>query len=158
MRNIVKRTTLIVRDIQVSTRWYETVLGMTRYYDDEVTLSGIGMAAGKAGDVTHLVILKCEDPVIGMIGLLQWVDPPLPAPAEIPTSVTYGNPTFVLSGDNVREAFRRAREFGTRVHAEPHEWSVKGADGRTKHFLGISLFDPDGYFYEINQPIVEPAR
>lgn len=156
MHNIVKRTTLIVRDIERSTRWYESVLGMTRYYDDQVTLSGVGMAAGKAGDVTHLVILKCEDPVIGMIGLLQWVDPPLPAPQEIPTTVTYGNPTFVLAGDDVREAARLAAEFGTRIHAKPHEWSVRGADGKTKYFLGVSLFDPDGYFYEINQPLAAP--
>lgn len=156
MHNTVKRTTLIVRDIELSTRWYEQVMGMTRYYDDEITLSGIGMAAGKAGDVTHLVILKCDHPEIGMIGLLQWVDPPLPAPAEIPTTVTYGNPTFVVSGDDVRESFGRAQRFGTRVHAEPHEWSVKGADGTMKYFLGLSLFDPDGYFYEINQKVDPP--
>lgn len=158
MENIIKRTTLIVRDMAASKRWYEFVLGMTGYYDDEITLSGVGMAAGKAGDVTHLVILKCEDPQIGMIGLLQWVDPPLPAPDEIPTSVTYGNPTFVVSGDDVRESCRRARELGTRVHAEPHEWSVRGADGSMKYFLGVSLFDPDGYFYEINQAIDPPEK
>ena len=72
---IVKRTTLIVRDIEKSRAWYEQVLEMSAYYDDEVVLSGTGMAAGKKGDKTHLVILKCQDPVIGMIGLLQWVDP-----------------------------------------------------------------------------------
>ena len=72
---IVKRTTLIVRDIKKSTQWYQEVLGMSIYYDGEVTLGGKGMAAGKKGDVTHLIILKCNDPVIGMIGLLQWVDP-----------------------------------------------------------------------------------
>ncbi len=80
---LIKRTTLIVRDMNASSQWYEEVLGMTLYYDDEVILSGNGMAAGKKGDVTHLKIYKCEDPVIGMIGLLQWVDPIMPAP-EIP--------------------------------------------------------------------------
>lgn len=151
MKNIVRRTTLIVRDIRRSVHWYEHVVGMTRFYDGEVVLSGEGMAAGKKGDRTHLVIMKCEHPDIGMIGLLQWVDPVLPAPKEIPTSVTYGNPTFVLASDDAREALRRARELGTRVHAEPHEWSVKGADGATHHYVSVSLFDPDGYFYEFNQ-------
>ncbi len=84
MNNIVKRTTLIVRDMETSARWYEQVLGMTRYYDNEIVLSGIGMAAGNAGDRTHLIIMQAEDPVIGMIGLLQWVEPELPAPPEIP--------------------------------------------------------------------------
>jgi len=155
MSNIVKRTTLIVRDVQKSVEWYERVLGMTRYYDDEVVLSGIGMAAGEDGDRTHLVIMKCDDPVIGMIGLLQWVDPPLPAPDEIPTSVTYGNPTFVVGSDDSRAACDRARVLGTHIHAEPHEWSVKGANGMMKNFIGVSLFDPDGYFYELNQLVSE---
>jgi catechol 2,3-dioxygenase-like lactoylglutathione lyase family enzyme len=154
MGNIVKRTTLIVRDIAKSVEWYEKVLGMMRYYDDEVVLSGIGMAAGKKGDRTHLVILKCEDPEIGMIGLLQWIDPPMPAP-EIPTSVTYGNPTFVVSSDDSRAAYDAAVALGTRVHAEPHEWSIKGANGMMKNFLGVSLFDPDGHFYELNQLLSE---
>jgi len=151
MKNIVRRTTLIVRDIKVSARWYEQVVGMTRYYDNEVVLSGEGLAAGEEGDRTHLIVMQCEDPEIGMIGLLQWVDPPLPAPDEIPTSVTYGNPTFVVASDDARETWRRAREFGTEVQADPHEWSIEGPDGETLKFLGVSLFDPDGYFYQFNQ-------
>ena len=47
---IVKRTTLIVRDIEKSRAWYQEVLEMSAYYDDEVVLSGTGMAAGKKGD------------------------------------------------------------------------------------------------------------
>ena len=123
MQNIVKRTTLIVRDMDTSVEWYQKVMGMTVWMDTDFVLSGDGLAAGKEGDKTHLVIMQCEDPVIGMIGLLQWVDPPLPAAAQL----------------------------GTRIHCPPREWSTKGHDGRTKHFIGISLFDPDGYFYECNQ-------
>lgn len=151
MKNVVRRTTLIVRDVERSARWYEHVIGMTRFYDDEVVLSGEGMAAGRKGDRTHLVIMKCEHPEIGMIGLLQWVEPPLPAPREIPTRVTYGNPTFVVASDDAREAGRRARELGSHVHAEPHEWTIKGADGTTHRYVSVSVFDPDGYFYEFNQ-------
>lgn len=158
MRNVVRRTTLIVRDVQRSARWYEHVIGMRRWYEGDLVLSGRGMAAGKAGDRTHLVVMRCEHAEIGMIGLLQWVDPPLPAPARIPTRVTYGNPTFVVASDDVREVLRRARELGSHVHAEPHEWSVRGADGTMKHFLSVSLFDPDGYFYEFNQEIEAPTR
>lgn len=62
MSNIIRRTTLIVRDMAIARRWYEQVLGMTVYYDDEVVLSGVGLAAGKAGDRTHLVIMQAEDP------------------------------------------------------------------------------------------------
>ena len=147
----VKRTTLIVRDIEVSSKWYEEVLDMSLYYDDTITLGGKGMAAGKKGDVTHLKIYKCSDPVIGMIGLLQWIDPELPAPEEIPTKVDYGNPTFVVDTNNVDEVYKKALTLGTHIHSEPHEWSVRGADGNMINFITLSVFDPDGYFYEINQ-------
>ncbi len=155
MHNVIKRTTLIVRDMQKSQRWYEYVMGMSVWMDTDFTLSGDGLAAGKAGDQTRLVILQCEDPVIGMIGLLQWVDPPLPAPDEIPTSVTYGNPTFVVGSDDVQKMHERATELGTHVHMAPHEWSIRGQNGKMKHFLGLSIFDPDGYFYEVNQLLRE---
>ena len=147
----VKRTTLIVRDIEISSKWYEEILDMSLYYDDTITLSGKGLAAGKKGDVTHLKIYKCSDPIIGMIGLLQWLDPELPAPEEIPTEVNYGNPTFVVDTDNVDEVYKKALALGTHIHSEPHEWSVRGADGNMINFITLSVFDPDGYFYEINQ-------
>ena len=153
----LKRTTLIVRDAEASARWYERVLGLSRWFDRPFTLSGVGLAAGKAGDVTRLVILRGEDPVLGMIGLLQWVDPPLDAPAEVPTEVRFGMPIFVASTADAQGVYARALAAGTRVHAAPHEWSTPGADGVEKRFLGVSVFDPDGYFFEVNE-LLPPAE
>lgn len=151
MANTVKRTTLFVRDIDKSVQWYKEVMGMSVWMDTDFTLSGEGLAAGNAGDVTHLTIMQANDPVIGMIGLLQWVDPPLPAPDEIPKSVTYGNPTFVVEAEDALASYEAAKRLGTHVHSEPHEWSTRGQDGRMKHFMSVSFFDPDGYFFECNQ-------
>lgn len=150
MNNIIKRTTLMVRDMDKSLAWYQNVMGMEVYYDKPFTLSGEGLAAGKAGDLIRLVILKCEHPEIGMMGLMQWVDPVMNAP-EIPTELTFGMPTFVCGSDNCAEAYRQAEILGTHVHSAPHEWSTLGADGSMKYFLGCSLFDPDGHFFEMNQ-------
>ena len=150
IRSIVKRTTLIVRDMAVSRRWYEHVLGMTTWLDTEYVLSGEGIAAGSAGDRTHLVIMRAEHDKIGMIGLLQWLDPPLPAP-DVPTSVQYGTPVFVVETDDAAELARRAEELGTRVHMRQRRFTVPGADGSIRHLLGTALFDPDGHFFECNQ-------
>ena len=46
---LIKRTTLIVRDMAASRRWYEQVLGMQVWMDTEFVLSGEGLAAGAAG-------------------------------------------------------------------------------------------------------------
>lgn len=153
MASLVKRTTLIVRNIETSRRWYECVLGMRVWMDTDFELSGTGLACGKAGDKTHLTIMQSEDPKLGMIGLLQWLDPPLPAPDEVPTTVGFGNPIFVVEAEDAVQSCEAARSLGTHIHAEPHEWSVTGHDGRIKHFISVSLFDPDGYFFECNQVV-----
>ena len=150
IRNIIKRTTLIVRDMTVSVRWYEHVLGMSVWLDTEYVLSGEGIAAGSPGDRTHLVIMRAEHDKIGMIGLLQWLEPPLPAP-EITYTVGYGSPVFVVETEDAGELARRAEELGTRIHTRERRFSVTGAGGQIRHLKGAALFDPDGHFFECNE-------
>lgn len=151
MQNILKRTTLIVRDLARSLAFYRDGLGMTVWYDDEVVLSGRGLAAGQAGDRTRLVILQAQDPVIGMLGLLQWVEPPLPPPAAERTRLSIGDVVFVMQTDDVAEARRRLAALGARIFAEPHPFEVRGADGQVARMTSLSVWDPDGYFIELNQ-------
>ena len=153
MANIVKRTTLMVREAEAAARWYEQVFGMRRWLDTPFTLSGIGLPAGRAGDQTRLIIMQCEDPVIGMIGLLQWVDPTMEAPLVPPQRVTFGAPIFVIASDDVRGVHARARALGSHVHAAPYEWSFVDPAGVKKDLLACSLFDLDGYFYEVNETV-----
>jgi len=47
---ILKRTTLKVRDMNQSIAFYQGVLGMTKYYDDEITLSGDLLPGGADED------------------------------------------------------------------------------------------------------------
>lgn len=151
--DLVKRTTLIVRDAERAARWYEAVFGMTRVMDTPFTLSGTQLAVGKKGDKTRLVILKCADDLVGMIGLLQWIDPPMGAPAELPTQVTFGAPIFVVAASDCRATTDRARTAGSRIHCEPRDWTVTGFDGREQAMVGASFFDLDGYFFEVNERV-----
>lgn len=157
MSNIVKRTTLMVRDAEAAARWYEQVFLMKRWLDTPFTLSGIGLAAGKAGDRTRLIVMQCEDPVIGMIGLLQWVDPLMEAPETRPRRVTFGAPIFVVASDDARGVHARALALGSHVHAAPYEWSFVDPKGAKKDMRACSFFDLDGYFYEVNET-VPPLR
>jgi catechol 2,3-dioxygenase-like lactoylglutathione lyase family enzyme len=156
MANIVKRTTFMVRDAEASARWYEQVFGMKRWLDTPFTLSGIGLAAGKAGDRTRLIVMQCEDPAVGMIGLLQWVDPAMEAPETPPRRVTFGAPIFVVASDDVRGVHARALALGAHIHAAPYEWSFVDPAGAKKDMLACSLFDLDGYFYEVNETVTAP--
>ena len=151
MTTLVKRTTLIVRSLERSVAFYGGVLGLSKYYDDEIVLSGVGLAAGQCGDRTQLVIMRSADPVVGMIGLLEFTAPRLPQPAAPRTRLGIGDIVFVMQGDDVRGVHERALRFGARIHAAPHEFRVRGADGRELHMTSLSLWDPDDYFIEYNQ-------
>jgi catechol 2,3-dioxygenase-like lactoylglutathione lyase family enzyme len=148
---ILKRTTLIVRDAQRSLEFYRDVLGMAVWYDDELVLSGRGLAAGGAGDRTRLVIMRAADPVIGMLGLLQFTAPALPEPGAERSRLGIGDVVFVVQTDDVQEVRRRLEAHDARVHAEPHGFEVRGADGTPLRMTSLSFWDPDGYFFEVNE-------
>ena len=147
---LVKRTTLIVRDLRRSISFYRDVLGLSVWYDDEIILSGVGLAAGSKGDKTRLVIMKADDPVIGMIGLLEFIEPRMPEPAPR-TRLGIGDTVFVMQGKDVDRVHRRAIDFGARIHAVPHRFEVRGADGRMISMTSLSLWDPDDFFIEFNE-------
>ncbi len=150
MADSIKRTTLIVRDVQKAAQWYEQVFLMERWLDRPITLTGTGLATGKAGDETHLIIMKANDPVIGMIGLLEWVNPKMDAP-PVPTRVEFGAPIFVVGSSDAKRACEAARKLGSQIYQDPYEWDIVGADGVKKYMIGVSFFDLDGYFYEVNE-------
>lgn len=153
MADIVKRTTLMVRDADRAARWYEQVFGMTRAMDTPFILSGEQLAAGAKGDRLRLVIMRAEHDQIGMIGLMEWIEPRQDAPAEPPTRIGWGQPVFVVAADDCRATVERARLAGGRVHCEPREWTVTGFGGVEQQMIGASFFDPDGYFFEVNQRV-----
>lgn len=153
MADTVKRTSLMVRDAERSARWYETVFGMTRAMDTPFTLSGEQLAAGAKGDRLRLVIMRGADDQLGMIGLMEWIEPRMAAPAEPPTRIQFGQPVFVVAADDCRATVERARAAGSRVHCEPREWTVTGFGGVEQAMIGASFFDPDGYFFEINERV-----
>ncbi len=152
MTDTIKRTTLIVQDAEAAASWYETVFGYTRWMDVPFTLSGEQLASGKAGDQTRLVIMRGEHDTIGMVGLLEWVDPVRDdIPATFPDRIGFGTPIFVVASLDCKGTLERARAAGSRIHCEPREWTVTGANGREMAMLGASFWDHDGNFYEVNE-------
>jgi hypothetical protein len=121
------------------------------WYDDEIVLSGHGLAAGAPGDRTRLVIMQAQDPVIGMLGLLQFTARPHDAPAGERQRLAIGDVVFVMQTDDVDAVHRRLADWGARVHAAPHAFEVRGADGHLVRMTSLSFWDPDGYFFEVNQ-------
>ena len=150
MKNIIRRTTLKVRDIQKSYEFYTELLGMETYYNNEVTVENDLLPGTKAGDKIHLIILKAQDPVIGMIGLLKPIDPQEEFP-PLEFDFKYGSSVFVVGVDDVEELYQKALKFGAKMRAPLSETIYPGADGNDVHVKSLGLYDPDGHFMECNQ-------
>lgn len=151
MPNLVKSTTLIVRDAGRSPRFCRDLLGLSVRYDDESELSGRCLAAGSPGDGTRLAIMKALDPVVGMIGLLQCVEPPLPEPPTRREQLGIVEGLLVMQSDDLEGACRSLPGWGAGVHAAPHRFEVRGADGTVATRRTIRLGDPDGDLLELSQ-------
>jgi catechol 2,3-dioxygenase-like lactoylglutathione lyase family enzyme len=150
----VRRATMLVGDMEAALLIYRDILGMRVYYDNEIVVSGEGLPAGEPDSNTRLVILKCNDAYIGMLGLLQYLDPPLPEPPPRPqpNRVQRGEVVFVMHHEDVDAAYERLKSVpGLQMVALPHVTEYPKDDGSVFRVKGISFFDPNGYFVELNQ-------
>jgi len=153
---VVKRTTIVVRDIERSRRFYRDLLGFRVWYDREYTFSGGGFPLTQAGDRCHLLIMEARDPEIGKIGLLQYTHPPLP-PEPLPERIGFGGVIFVGEVEDVSQLYDSLLAAGVPVRTPPHLFEVTGADGKLKRMQRCCFFDPDGIFFELSSPLREPV-
>lgn len=148
----VRRTTLIVRDIEASLRLYRDVVGMQVNYDTIVETSGVALPAGPPGAKARLVLLNANDGWVGWIGLMQWIEPKLPA-APYPTRMGPGGVVIVMNTDDVEGRCRAAKSVpGVTFTSEPRLQVYPGRNGGPDiRVMGCNFFDPDGILIEMNQ-------
>ena len=151
---VIRRTTMMVNEIESALTIYRDILGMQVHYDEEIIVSGQGLPAGEPDSKTRLVLLKCKDEFIGMLGILQYIDPPLPIapPRPNPNRVQVGESVYVLHHDDVEAVYPQLKEVpGIEMVSDPHISEYPKPDGGIFRVLGSSFFDPNGYFVELNQ-------
>lgn len=149
----VRRATIIVRDMEASLKLYRDVIGMVVNYDAVLPTSGVALPAGTPGAKARLVLLNANDPFIGWVGLMQWVDPPLPDPGPYPRRMGPGGVVLVLNTDDVPGRCAAARSVpGVTFTAEPRLQEYPGRNGAPPiRVMGCNFFDPDGILIEMNQ-------
>ena len=149
----VRRATIIVRDMEASLKLYRDVIGMQVNYDTMVTTGGVALPAGVPGSKTRLVLLNANDPWVGWVGLMQWIDPPLPDPGPYPQRMGPGGVVLVLNTDDVAGRCNAAKAVpGVRFTSEPRLQEYPGRNGGpTIRVMGCNFFDPDGILIEMNQ-------
>lgn len=149
----IRRVTLIVRNIENSLKLYRDVLGMKVNYDTVVETSGVALPAGTPGAKARLILLNSNDIYIGWIGLMEWIDPPLPDPGPYPKRMGPGGHVIVTNTDDVDGRCAAAAKVpGVTVTAPARMQEYPGRGGGAPiRVRGCNFFDPDGTLIELNQ-------
>ena len=153
----VRRTTLMVRDIDRSLALYRDALGLTVIYDQELG-GGVDEDGNAREPTARLALLRANDTFIGVIGLYhRYTDPEAPPPENRrPVS---GDVILVINATDLDERFDKVRNTpGVTVHTEPELRVYPTPDGEGEIPVMFSaVFDPDGFFIEVNQILGTPA-
>jgi catechol 2,3-dioxygenase-like lactoylglutathione lyase family enzyme len=151
----IRRVTMIVRDMENSLRLYRDVMGLKVNYDAVLPMSGVALPAGEPGAKARLVLLNGNDPFIGWIGLMEWLDPRLPDPGPYPKRMGIGGHVIVTQTADVdRRCAEAAQIPGVTVTSPPRDQSYPGRNGAPPiKVRGCNFFDPDGTLIELNQLI-----
>ena len=149
----IRRVTMIVRSVDASLKLYRDVLGMKINYDAVVTMSGVALPAGEPGAKARLVLVNANDPFIGWIGLMEWLDPKLPDPGPYPKRMGIGGHVIVTNTDDVdRRCALAATVPGVAMTSGPKMQEYPGRNGAPSiRVKGCNFFDPDGTLIELNQ-------
>ncbi|MBM3512459.1 MAG: VOC family protein [Alphaproteobacteria bacterium] len=151
---ILKRTTFVVPDAERAAKFYMHVFGMTKWYENRVPVHPSFPPAAPPWAPCHLILLKAEDPMIGMLGLLQYLDQPFDTGTlQQRTRVRMGETLLVFETKDVDGVYRRPLEAGgATILAPPTDWDVPSHDAKSKILLRtMSMFDPNGIYMEVNQ-------
>ena len=146
----MRRTTLIVHDIEASIRFYRDVLGFEVWLENrgKVTASSLPSEA-PLGAPSRFAIMKGKHPWVGMIGLLQYGEPrPLP---PRPLVLKPADTVLMIETTDLQGIHARMLRAGTPIHRPPETNEVTGAGGTKWLATFLFAFDPDGHMLEINE-------
>lgn len=142
----LRRTTLVVRDIDRSLPLYRDALGLKVIYDQVI------------GGTTRLVLLRANDDFIGVLGLMQRLNLTEPTPEPVFRKAQPGGLILVFNLQDLESRFERIRTTAHVTIAEaPKRIDYPGAGGTTIPVLFSAVWDADGNFIELNKILGKPA-
>ena len=152
-QSVVKRTTLLVSDIERSVEFYKAI-GFDIWLDrggDRNPDSPGGLPLNGKPSHSHITIMSGQHPDWAMIGLLEFSNPPL-AWTRDENDLTIGtsDAVLVIVTDDIKQAHENLIGLNARVLEGPRDYTSNSVEGRK---FGAILFfqDPDGHVIEMTQ-------
>ena len=149
----LRRTTLVVGDMERSLAFYRDALGMTVTYDNWVLTPRDAASPEEADVARRLVFLQANDDYVGVLGLLQYTKPLKPVVDLKDTAFNQGTAVLIFNLEQLDEVFARASAIeGVTVVTEPQLVNYPSYDGTSTISVKVSTVqDPDGFTIELNQ-------
>ena len=154
----VRRTTLIVSDMERSLAFYRDALGLKLVYDQVIKRPAASDKPAAEERAVRMALLRANDTFVGLIGLLEYQNPRLPEPESGPRRPGIGDVMMVVNAKDLLRRFERVRATpGVNVASEPAlmEYPAPGGQGVIPVMVS-SVWDPDGYFIELSQVLDTP--
>lgn len=153
----LRRTTLIVSDIENSLRFYRDALGFRVIYDNWIRTPRSAKSDADADISRRLVFVRANDDYIGMIGLLQYTKPVKPVREPEPIPFSTGSAVLLFTTQDLATRFALASKVpGVTVLEPPTETSYPSYDGQGTIGVRVStMTDPDGFLVELNEFIAD---
>lgn len=150
--SVIRRTSFVVEDVEATAKFYEDIFGWTRFYDNETPVDRRFPPCAPDGTPAHIIILKAEDPDIGMVGFMEYRGhAPERRVAPERETLGIGDSILIIETKEMDAVHARAKAAGARVTTAPIEWTVTARTGRGKLRLrSFSFFDPNGLYVEVN--------
>jgi len=149
----LRRTTLVVKDVDASLKIYRDALGLVSTYDHIIRTPPSATTDAAADKSRRLVLLRANDDYVGVIGLLQYYKPAVsPRPAKDDT-LSPGDMVMVFNTKDLKAVFEKVKLApGVRIGDAPHPVAYPSYDGKSLiHVMFSSFYDPDGNYVELNQ-------
>ncbi len=146
----LRRTTLVVRDVEASLPLYRDGLGLRVIYDQLIG-GGSNPDGSEKRPTIRLVLLRANDTFIGALGLMQRLDIDL-QPQPVFERAMPGDSILVFNAADLDTRWDKIKSLpGVRVHTEPTRIEYPGPNDTKIPVMFTAVFDPDGNFIEINK-------
>jgi catechol 2,3-dioxygenase-like lactoylglutathione lyase family enzyme len=152
----VRRTTLVVRDIDRSLPLYRDALGLNVIYDQMIG-GGMQPDGSTKPPTIRLVLMRANDTYIGVLGLMQRLNQPHPK-REKNRKAQAGDTIIVINAKDLKERWAKvAATPHIEVETPPTPIEYPAQDGGKIPVLFSAVWDADGNYIEINQLLGAPA-
>ncbi len=144
----VKRTTIIVKDMEQSLRYYRDLLGMEIFFEGDIGNPGASELMGMNISGLRMVVLTVAGSELGMVGLMELKDPDPPLQStQWDERVKTGETILVIPTENMKLLHQRMVAEGHTVVQPPTAMEVPNRPEINE----MMARDPDGVIVNLTQ-------